>query len=444
MLRSWFTNGGRRSSMYACVAAVGLAAALCAKGRAAEVIVKNDSFTEGSPAYLVGDFVPGEEVGVRLTSPCDGTIVGVQIAWLEGTPGHPPALHRAIRIYDGSTFPTPGAQLAYLEAPLLSPGFVNEFRYLDEAGTVPLSVPVTVGQQFYVALEFDEPTDVGSGGASVIRDTDGCQTGRNIIYVIPGGWFNFCLFIQGDVVIRAVVDCAEQSGACCLPSGACQYITPTQCAGSAGTYHGDLVSCATVQCPQPSGACCFEATGGCLDLTQQLCAVTAGIWAGMGTQCATYTCFPSGACCLPDGGCVDELSPSECAAAAGVYQGDGTQCGLIDCPDPTGACCIASTGGCVVLSEAGCAVVGAYWAGFGTTCVDLNQNGKADACEAGDCNCDGAINVFDIDAFVLALTDPAAYYATYPNCFISNADTNRDGTVNVFDIDPFVALLTGE
>ena len=164
----------------------------------------------------------------------------------------------------------------------------------------------------------------------------------------------------------------------------------------------------------------------------------------MGTQCATYTCFPSGACCLPDGGCVDDVSPSECAAAAGVYRGDGTQCGLIDCPDPTGACCIASTGGCVVLSEAACAVVGAHWAGFGTTCVDLNQNGKADACEAGDCNCDGVVNVFDIDPFVLALVDAAGYQAAYPNCSISNADTNRDGTVNVFDIDPFVALLTGE
>jgi outer membrane protein assembly factor BamB len=61
----------------------------------------------------------------------------------------------------------------------------------------------------------------------------------------------------------------------------------------------------------------------------------------------------------------------------------------------------------------------------------------------GDVNCDGLINVFDIDPFVLALADPTAYAATLPDCDINNADANGDGQVNVFDIDPFVELLTG-
>ena len=61
----------------------------------------------------------------------------------------------------------------------------------------------------------------------------------------------------------------------------------------------------------------------------------------------------------------------------------------------------------------------------------------------GDLNCDGATNVFDIDPFVLALTDPAGYAAAYPACDVLLADLNGDGTVNVFDIDPFVAALTG-
>ena len=61
----------------------------------------------------------------------------------------------------------------------------------------------------------------------------------------------------------------------------------------------------------------------------------------------------------------------------------------------------------------------------------------------GDLNCDGAVNVFDIDPFVLALTDPAGYAAAYAECDINNADINSDGAVNVFDIDPFVAVLTG-
>jgi len=61
----------------------------------------------------------------------------------------------------------------------------------------------------------------------------------------------------------------------------------------------------------------------------------------------------------------------------------------------------------------------------------------------GDLNCDGTVNAFDIDPFILALTDPSAYAETYPDCAVINADINGDGTVNAFDIDPFIALLTG-
>jgi hypothetical protein len=61
-----------------------------------------------------------------------------------------------------------------------------------------------------------------------------------------------------------------------------------------------------------------------------------------------------------------------------------------------------------------------------------------------DMNCDGLVNAFDIDPFVLALTDPAGYTNLYPNCTINVADCNRDGSVNAFDIDPFVAALTGK
>jgi hypothetical protein len=61
----------------------------------------------------------------------------------------------------------------------------------------------------------------------------------------------------------------------------------------------------------------------------------------------------------------------------------------------------------------------------------------------GDLNCDGAIDNFDIDAFVLALSDPPAYEAAFPACFDLLADINRDGLVNNFDIDAFVVLIGG-
>ena len=53
------------------------------------------------------------------------------------------------------------------------------------------------------------------------------------------------------------------------------------------------------------------------------------------------------------------------------------------------------------------------------------------------------MNNFDIDAFVLALSNPAAYAAAYPDCDVNNADINDDGFVNNFDIDAFVVLLSG-
>jgi hypothetical protein len=62
---------------------------------------------------------------------------------------------------------------------------------------------------------------------------------------------------------------------------------------------------------------------------------------------------------------------------------------------------------------------------------------------AGDLNCDGSVNNFDIDPFVLALTNPAQYPAQFPDCDINLADVNNDNAVNNFDIDPFVELLTG-
>jgi hypothetical protein len=61
----------------------------------------------------------------------------------------------------------------------------------------------------------------------------------------------------------------------------------------------------------------------------------------------------------------------------------------------------------------------------------------------GDMNCDGVVSVTDIGPFVLALTDPAAYEAQFPDCNINLADLNQDGLVSVGDIGPFVGLLTG-
>lgn len=60
----------------------------------------------------------------------------------------------------------------------------------------------------------------------------------------------------------------------------------------------------------------------------------------------------------------------------------------------------------------------------------------------GDLNCDGVRNNFDIDPFVLALSQPDTYAAEFPNCDERNGDVNSDGQFNNFDIDRFVEVLS--
>ncbi|MBU0637999.1 MAG: hypothetical protein KKB50_03980, partial [Planctomycetes bacterium] len=64
----------------------------------------------------------------------------------------------------------------------------------------------------------------------------------------------------------------------------------------------------------------------------------------------------------------------------------------------------------------------------------------------GDLNCDDRIDGFDINAFILVLSDSPPYddyYTAYPDCDHMLADLNGDGRVDGMDIDPFVELLAG-
>ena len=60
----------------------------------------------------------------------------------------------------------------------------------------------------------------------------------------------------------------------------------------------------------------------------------------------------------------------------------------------------------------------------------------------GDLNCDGNVDFGDINPFVLALTNPAAYAVQFPACDIMNGDIDGNGFVDFGDINPFVRLLT--
>ncbi|MFH1748142.1 MAG: hypothetical protein ABIG44_13985 [Planctomycetota bacterium] len=61
----------------------------------------------------------------------------------------------------------------------------------------------------------------------------------------------------------------------------------------------------------------------------------------------------------------------------------------------------------------------------------------------GDMNCDWAVNAYDIDGFICALSPQCDYEAMYPDCDRMLADCNGDGYVNSYDIDGFIALVGG-
>lgn len=181
---------------------------------------------------------------------------------------------------------------------------------------------------------------------------------------------------------------------------------------------------------------------------------------------ASYDCVISGAC----------GSATSDAAALTV----STSASISDDPDPATRCPGASVS--FSVTAAGSAPLSYQWRHNGSPLVDggaisgaatamltINPVAGGDAgnydvvvtnacnsvtsaaavlsvwgsCIPGDANCDGAVDNFDIDAFVFALTSPANYQLAYPNCPILNADANQDGAVDNFDIDPFVTLLTG-
>ncbi len=176
---------------------------------AVEMTLQNDSVTDFSQVAVQVGFASNEQAAVWLTSPCDGDLVAVQIFWRSLGGGTGGTVHDSIRIHEAGTFPVPGTLLQTLVGPLLQDGFLNEFRFLDKGGTVPLIVPVVTGQVVVVSFRFDIGPSITD--ASVVTDVDGCQAGKNgILAIPPGSWFSSCaLGVSGDFVIRAVVDCSE-------------------------------------------------------------------------------------------------------------------------------------------------------------------------------------------------------------------------------------------
>ncbi|MEX0887438.1 MAG: PEP-CTERM sorting domain-containing protein [Phycisphaeraceae bacterium] len=61
----------------------------------------------------------------------------------------------------------------------------------------------------------------------------------------------------------------------------------------------------------------------------------------------------------------------------------------------------------------------------------------------GDMNLDGVVDAVDVSPFVLGLTNPADYLATWGIEAVQNGDINQDGVLDAVDVAPFVQLLVG-
>jgi hypothetical protein len=90
-------------------------------------------------------------------------------------------------------------------------------------------------------------------------------------------------------------------------------------------------------------------------------------------------------------------------------------------------------------------MIGGEFRGLGAPCGGPDCGDTCGTIRAGDANADGLRNNFDIDAWVLGVSDPTRYIALYcyggEECRVCRLDMNLDGFVNGFDIDPFVACF---
>lgn len=60
---------------------------------------------------------------------------------------------------------------------------------------------------------------------------------------------------------------------------------------------------------------------------------------------------------------------------------------------------------------------------------------------SGDLDCDGSLDLMDVEPFILALIDPDEYPKQYPACDFMLGDINADGSLDLLDVEPFIELL---
>ncbi len=133
------------------------------------------------------------------------------IGWGSQFGGNPDILEQSIHIYEGG-LPDPGAPVFSIDGPQLTDGVINEFNLEPLPGEIVIN-----SGPFTVTLEFLNSNSGDVFAPSVVHDGNGCQPGKNVVFVVPGGWNDACpLGVTGDwvfyVVYRPLSCAANPSG----------------------------------------------------------------------------------------------------------------------------------------------------------------------------------------------------------------------------------------
>lgn len=202
-MRLWRVSGQMCSSRF--LSAICLTAFLALTPVAAlgdcpeETPLKN--YTDGSPT-VCPCFAVGEEAGAVLVAPPEHypiEILRVGIMWASMYGGTGQSLEGAIHIYE-SGLPNPGTPIFSLPGPLLTDGYINEF----DLEPLPGEITITSGA-FTVTLEFLNENAGNTYAPSMVHDGNGCQGGKNVVYAVPGVWYDACLLgVGGDWIVFAV------------------------------------------------------------------------------------------------------------------------------------------------------------------------------------------------------------------------------------------------
>lgn len=135
--------------------------------------------------------VPADELPIE--------VIRVGITWGSQFGGSPSSLEQAIHIYEGG-LPNPGTPVSSLPGPVLQDGFINEFDLEAFAATATIT-----SNPFVASLQFFNDNSGNPFAGSVVHDGSGCNPGKNVVFAIPGGWFDACVLgVSGNWVMYAV------------------------------------------------------------------------------------------------------------------------------------------------------------------------------------------------------------------------------------------------